>query len=327
MSRDKMVGIKDIADRCGVSPTTVSNVLNNKNNVGRQTRDRILEAARELGYVPKRAEEMVHKRKKNTVAINFSDFDAQFYFDVLHGISDYAVKKDFNLLICTKENFSKYADSDSICGCIIMDWSTDDATILKIADKGIPMVTLDRQMPHKLIKNMVTGNYESERTLVEKLVDSGFRSFAFLGGIDSDDNRERYRAFRDVLKENDISFNRNLLYEGDWTEKSGAAAARLIMLQPKMPEVLVCANDLMAIGAIRKFQENGIRVPEDISVCGFDDVIMSKYLGLTTVSVPNYERGYLAMQALADIIDGTGNFDNFKIGARVKWRKSIKPVT
>ena len=99
------------------------------------------------------------------------------------------------------------------------------------------------------------------------------------------------------------------------------------MLQPRMPQVLVCANDLMAIGAIRKFQENSIRVPEDISVCGFDDVIMSKYLGLTTVSVPNYERGFLAMQALSDIIDGVGDFGNFKIGARVKWRKSIKPLT
>ena len=321
-----MVGIKDIASKCGVSPTTVSNVLNNKNNVGRETRDLILKTAKELGYVHKRSETTVGGRKKNTVAINFSDFDAQFYFDVLHGISDYAVKKDFNLLICTKENFAKYADSDSICGCIIMDWSTEDSTILGIADKGIPMVTLDRQMPHKLIKNMVTGNYESERSLVEKIVSMGFSSFAFLGGIDSDDNKERYRAFRDVLKENNISFDRNLLYEGDWTEKSGAAAARLIMLQPGMPEVLVCANDLMAIGAIRKFQENGIRVPDDISVCGFDDVIMSRYVGLTTVSVPNYERGFLAMQALADIIDGTGDFENFKIGARVKWRKSIKPL-
>ena len=321
-----MVGIKDIASKCGVSPTTVSNVLNNKNNVGRETRDLILKTAKELGYVHKRSEVASGGRKKNTIAINFSDFDAQFYFDVLHGISDYAVKKDFNLLICTKENFAKYADSDSICGCIIMDWSTEDSTILGIADKGIPMVTLDRQMPHKLIKNMVTGNYESERSLVEKIVSMGFSSFAFLGGIDSDDNKERYRAFRDVLKENNISFDRNLLYEGDWTEKSGAAAARLIMLQPGMPEVLVCANDLMAIGAIRKFQENSIRVPDDISVCGFDDVIMSRYVGLTTVSVPNYERGFLAMQALADIIDGTGDFENFKIGARVKWRKSIKPL-
>ena len=69
MSRDKLVGIKDIADRCGVSQATVSNVLNNKNNVGKQTRDKILKAARELGYVPKRTEDTVHKRKKNTVEL------------------------------------------------------------------------------------------------------------------------------------------------------------------------------------------------------------------------------------------------------------------
>ena len=102
-----MAGIKDIAIKCGVSPTTVSNVLNNKNNVGRKTRDMILETAKELGYVHKRADSTANRRTKNTGVINFSDFDAQFYFDVLHGISDYAVKKDFNLLICTKENFAK----------------------------------------------------------------------------------------------------------------------------------------------------------------------------------------------------------------------------
>lgn len=158
---------------------------------------------------------------------------------------------------------------------------------------------------------------------MEKLVEAGYSSFAYLGGPDTDDHRERYHAFRDVLKENGIPFPRTNLYEGDWKEKSGAAA-RLIILQERMPEVLVCANDMMAIGAIRKLQENGIHVPEDISVCGFDDVIMARYLGLTTVSVPNYERGLLSMQALSEIIEGNGSFETLRIGARVKWRKSAK---
>lgn len=322
-----MAGIKDIAKACGVSTATVSNVLNNKKNVGKETREEILRTARELGYVHKKPGNPGRIRKKNTIVVNFSDFDTIYYLDVLHGISDYAIKRDYDLLICTKENLARYADPDNVCGVIVMDYNTEDSTIIDIADAGIPIVTLDRGFDHGLIKNMITSNYESERALVEKLVEVGYRSFAYLGGPESDDSRERYRAFRDVLKENNIAFHRNCLYDGDWREKSGAAAARLIMLQEKLPEVLVCANDMMAIGVIRKLQENGIRVPDDISICGFDDVIMSRYLGLTTVSVPNYERGFLSMQALSEIIDGIGSFEDFKIGARVKWRRSTKPLT
>jgi LacI family transcriptional regulator len=186
----------------------------------------------------------------------------------------------------------------------------------------MPVITLDRELKHPMIKPMIVSNYEGERQLMQKLVEAGFKSFAYLSGQDTADNKERYTALRDVLRENDISFHRNDFYEGDWREKSGTQAARLIMLRDRMPEVLVCANDMMAIGAIRHFQENGIRVPEDISVCGFDDIIISRYLGLTTVSVPDYERGFLAGQALLNILDGTGDFDTYRIGARVKWRRT-----
>ena len=322
-----MTGIKDIAAACGVSIATVSNVLNNKKNVGKDTREKILRTAKELGYVHKASSMQRNPKSKNTVVVNFSDFDTIFYLDILHGISDYAVRRDYNLLICTKENLAKYADPDNVCGVIVIDSNTDDGTIISIADAGIPIITLDRQLSHRLIKNMVVSNYESERQLIEKLVEAGYRSYAFLKGLDTEDCRERYRAFRDVLKEHDIPFHRNDLYEGDWRERSGGAAARLILLQERLPEVLVCANDMMAIGVIRKLQENSIKVPDDISVCGFDDILIAKYLGLTTVSVPDYERGFLSMQALSEILDGSGTFETFKIGARLKWRRSTKNFT
>lgn len=89
-------------------------------------------------------------------------------------------------------------------------------------------------------------------------------------------------------------------------------------------DVLVCANDNMAIGAMKAFRENGVQVPDDIAVCGFDDTEMAKVMGLTTVSIPNYERGYLAAQYLIENIAGVGNYDAFKISAKVKWRSSTR---
>ncbi len=315
-----MAGIKEIAERAGVSITTVSNVLNKKKNVGARTREKVLSIAQELGYNHKEQSGIDGKRR--TIIVSFSDFDTLFYLDILHGISDYVSKQGYHILICNGDDLAHYSDPDEVCGCIILSSQILDSQVIAVADKGMPVITLDRELKHPMIKPMIVSNYEGERQLMQKLVEAGFKSFAYLSGQDTADNKERYTALRDVLRENDISFHRNDFYEGDWREKSGTQAARLIMLRDRMPEVLVCANDMMAIGAIRHFQENGIRVPEDISVCGFDDIIISRYLGLTTVSVPDYERGFLAGQALLNILDGTGDFDTYRIGARVKWRRT-----
>ncbi len=315
-----MAGIRDIADKAGVSITTVSNVLNRKKNVGAKTREKVLKIAGELGYSHREQSGIDGKRR--TIIVSFSDFDTLYYLDILHGISDYVSKQGYHILICNGDDLAHYSDPDEVCGCIILSSMIQDSQVLAVADKGLSVITLDRELKHPMVKAMIVSNYEGERQLMQKLVDEGFDSFAYLTGQDTADNKERYMAFRDVLKENGISFHRNDLYEGDWKEKSGVQTARLIMLRDRMPQVLVCANDMMAIGAIRHFQENGIRVPEDISVCGFDDIIISRYLGLTTVSVPDYERGFLAGQALLNLLDGSGDYETYKIGARVKWRRT-----
>lgn len=316
-----MSGIRDIAERAGVSISTVSNVLNNKNNsASAATREKILAIAKELGYETSVAK----KRGTRTIICNLSDFDALYYLDILHGISDYTNAKGYSMLICTGENFSHYADPEVVCGCIVNDVRTDDADLIKVAEKGVPIIVLDREMAHPGIKSIVVNNYAAEKQLMEGLVEAGYTRFAFLAGLNTDDNKDRYAAFRDTLKEHDLQFHRNDLYEGDWREKSGAQAARILMLSEEMPEILVCANDMMALGAIRLLSQNGLRIPDDIAVAGFDDIIISRYTELTTVTVPDYERGYLAAQALIDILDGKGDFETVRIGARVKWRKTTK---
>ncbi len=315
-----MSGIRDIAERAGVSISTVSNVLHNKNSASAATREKILAIAKELGYeVP-----VSKKRGTQTIIVNLSDFDALYYLDILHGISDYTNAKGYSMLICTGENFAQYANPDVVCGCIVNDVKTADSDLLEVAGKGVPVIVLDRLIDSPRVKSIVVNNYAAEKQLIEGLIESGYTRFAFLAGINTADNQDRYAAFRDTLKEHDLPFSRSSYYEGDWHEKSGAQAARILMLSEEMPQILVCANDMMALGAIRHFKQNGLRVPDDIAVVGFDDIIISRYTELTTVTVPDYERGYLAAQALIDILDGKGDFETVRIGARVKWRKSTK---
>lgn len=313
-----MAGIREVAERAGVSISTVSNVLHHKNSASEETKERIFAAAEELGYEIPSGKQPANR----TILFDFSDFDMLYYMDILHGISDYVYARDYSLLISTGRNFLQYADPEQVCGCIVIDLYTPDSSLRKISEKGVPIIVLDREVAIPRVKSIVVNNYAAERRLIEGLYEGGARRFAFLDGLDSEDNRERFRAFRDVLRERELPFRRNDRFEGDWREKSGTQAARLLMLSEEMPEVLVAANDMMAIGAIRKFRENGLRVPEDIAVCGYDDIIISKYLGLTTVSIPDYERGYLAAQSLIDILEGEGDYETVRLGAQVKWRKS-----
>ncbi len=313
-----MAGIRDIAEQAGVSISTVSNVLHNKNSASAATRDKILRIAAELGYeIP-----ASKKRGNNTVICNISDFDALYYLDILHGISDFLSSRDYSMLICTGDNFSRYADPDVICGCIVNDVKTSDSDLESVAGKGIPIIVLDREMECGGVKSIVVNNYAAEKQLIEGLIETGYEKFAFLAGLNTCDNKDRYAAFRDALREHDIPFSRTDYFEGDWREKSGAQAARILMLSEEMPQILVCANDMMALGAIRMFKQNGLKIPDDIAVAGFDDIIISRYTELTTVTVPDYERGYLAAQALVDILDHKGDYDTVRIGARVKWRKT-----
>ncbi len=320
-----MTGIRDIAKAAGVSISTVSNVLNGKQNVGDETKERVMRICEELSYYPNMAGKTLKKGNSRTILFNFSDFDRSFFLKIINGISDYANEYDYDFIISTHKSCEKYMRSNLTAGCISLDSRMTNEVLLKAASEAYPIVVLDRVIHNPYIKTIITNNYDPMSQLMQRVIDCGYRKFAFVGGPEAtEDNRERYKAFTDVLEKNHMLFKRENYYAGDYREKSGYRAAKIIMLSERFPEVLVCANDNMAIGAIRAFRENGIRVPEDIAVTGFDNTEMSGIMELTTVEVPNYERGYLAAQYLVENIEGKRNVELFRISAQVKWRKTVE---
>ena len=313
--------VKEIAELAHVSPATVSNVINHRNNVGEKTRQRIIDICNECGYD-------IHKAKAkkgedaNTILFNFSEYERNFYLKIIHGISDYVYSRGYDLMICTNKSCSKFMDSSFTCGTIMLDMKCKDSMLIQKAKEGYPIVALDRIMDVPNIKSVVVNNYNSMAELVQGLVDKGYKRFGYVAGIDTLDNQERYQAFRDVLYRNGLTFSRENYFIGDYYEKSGYQSARLMLLSENIPEVLVCANDNMAIGAMKALQQEGYKIPEDIAVTGFDGTEMAEFMGLTTVDVPDYERGYLAAQFLLQNITGGCSFDVFKIAAKVHWRTS-----
>lgn len=313
--------VKELAKLAGVSPATVSNVINNRNNVGGETREKVLMLCKEQGYDIQKL-----KRKKNddskTILFNFSDYERKFYLKIIHGISDYVYSRGYDLIICTTKSCPKFMDSMFTCGTIMLDMKCKDSMLIAKANEGYPIVALDRIMEVPNIKSVVVNNYNPMSELMQGLVKKGYRRFGYIAGIDTLDNQERFQAFRDVLQMNGITFSRENYFVGDYHEKSGYQSAKLMLLSENIPQVLVCANDNMAIGAMKALKQEGYRVPEDIAVTGFDGTEMAEFMGLTTVDIPNYERGYLAAQFLLQNIAGGYNFDVFKIAAKVHWRTS-----
>ncbi len=319
-----MSSIRDVAQAAGVSISTVSNVLNGKPNVGEKTKEKILDICHELEYSPNIAGKALKQGKSKTILFNFSDFDRSFFLKIINGIYDCTIENDYDFIISTNKSCEKYMRGNLTAGCISLDAKMPNEVLIKSANEYYPIVVLDRLIRDSFIKSVIVNNYDPMYQLVQMIIDNGYRKFAFLGGPEhTDDNKERYHAFLDALEANHISFKRENYYMGDYRKKSGYRTAKIIILGEKLPDVIVCANDNMAIGVIKALRENGLRVPEDIAVTGFDNCDMASAMELTTIDIPNYERGYLATQYLISNIEGKRNVEPFRISAKVKWRKTV----
>lgn len=290
-----MAGIKDIAEAAGVSLSTVSNVINGKRNVGKKTREKVLQLIEEMDYVPNEAGKLLKTKENHTILFVFSDFDRSFYLEVLKGVNDYLKNKDYDLLICTQRSCEKYMRNNMSSGCIVLDAALRDDTILRCANENYPIVALDRTCASPYVRSVIVDNYPAMCEMMQDIIDRGYRRFAFLSGVETSlDNMERYRGFSDTIEKNGLHFHQKNYFVGDYREESGYTVGKILSLAENLPDALICANDNMAIGAIKAFRENNIRVPEDIAVTGFDDIERAQEIGLTTITVPDYERGYLA---------------------------------
>ena len=308
----------------GVSPATVSNVLNGRSNVGQATKERVLAICNEYDYHPNIVGRNLKTGKPRTILFTFSDFDRSFYLEVIHGIHDYAEAHDYDLLISTGRVCEKYMHPATTSGCIALDGKLPSELIDRKATADYPVVVLDRILANPYVKSILVNNYDPMFALVDSLAKRGFSKFSFLGGIENTaDNRERYQAFMDALAANGVRFTRDGYIAGDWHESSGIRAAQILLLTESRPQVLVCANDNMAVGAMRTFNANGLVVGRDISVTGFDNNAIAEYNGITTIDIPDYERGYLAAQALVGNIEGDMNKETFRITAKLIERTSI----
>ncbi|WEG12210.1 LacI family DNA-binding transcriptional regulator [Pullulanibacillus sp. KACC 23026] len=320
-----MVDIKEIAKLSGVSISTVSNVLNGRKNVSATTRERILKICKEQNYHPNIMGKNLKAGKTNTIVFNFSDFDRSFYLKIIEGISDQLNDSGYDLIICTHKSAENLMKSNFSSGAISLDVKMSDEFFITLSKRKFPIVLMDRLIDNPFISSVVVDNYPVMYELVQVLVNRGFKKFGYIGGWKNTlDNKERFSGFLDCLTNNNIPFESKYYFDGNYHEESGYQAVIQLLVSGTLPEVLVCANDDMALGAIQALKEKNIKIPEDISITGFDDSNIAEVAGLTTVTIPYYENGSMAAKRIIELIEGKQLEAPYKIRAKIKWRNSVR---
>jgi len=313
--------IKDVATKASVSVATVSFVLNNASGqpIGKVVRDRVQKAAQALNYHPNAsAAHLARRRTRHVAIVLYEDeylLSNTFYSRVVEGALKQALEREYHLLFSyLKADYKGRSDLP----IVITQQNTEGVLFIKqlipkmvadIATIGLPMVAIDNFLPLPRVSSVSMENRRGGALAAEHLGQLGHTQLAILaGGLDRLSIAERVRGFSDAIREarsgtgarQPIWKSSSLTFEGGYT-----AAIKGFRKNPEVTG-LFCVNDEMAAGAIRAARELGRRVPGQLSVVGFDDIDMARYIDppLTTIGVDKLELGRRAMNRLIDLIDG-----------------------
>lgn len=308
------VTIKDIARLANVSTTTVSRVINNKDEgVGSETRKKIQDIIKELNYKPSSlARGLVTKRTKS-IGLVLPDITNPFFPDLARGVEDYSVNKGYNAFLCNSDNNAekekRYINAlmeKHVDGLIITSThNLEEEHILELMENKIPIVILDRRFKSKDLHGVYTDNFSGAYEAVKYLIQNGHKSIGCITGpLDTSISRERLEGYKKALTDNGIEYDDRLIVQSDFKIDGGMNASQELLKNKEITAVFAC-NDLMAYGVYKTAKKLKLSVPDDISIIGFDDISLSQIVTptLTTVSQPIYEMGYEAAKMLISLIE------------------------
>lgn len=315
-----ITSLRDVARRAGVSVSTASRVLSGSSHpVSEATRKLVLEAAEELGFEPNRLARALATARSQTIGVVVHDVSDPYFAEIVRGLEDVAGASQYALFVSSSDReldkevavlrafVASQVDAIVLVasGMVGPEYLSAVSEVLGRFESlgGVVVSTSETSYP---APRVVFDNAGATRTMVEHLVELGHRQIAYLDGPEELQVCERRLAgFKAALDTHGIPFDPSLVEPGGFSIEGGArACARLI--ERARPTAILAANDLMAIGALETLGERGIRVPEDVSVAGFDDIEFAAHAAvpLTTVRVPLAELGRLGARLALDLLEG-----------------------
>jgi LacI family transcriptional regulator len=330
--------MKDVARHAGVSISTVSYVLNNSGPVGASRRARVLDAVRVLNYTPNESARSLKRRSTSTIGLVVPDLTNQFFAAVAEGVERAAAERDVLVVLCAPEateqpvsHHAKLLRSQRLDGVVYLSGiGTSPSLILELAESG-PIVLVDERISGFELPSVVSDGRRGAREVAAYVLEQGHKRLAIIGGPEALWTAEqRLAGYREALAAAGLDPDAVPALVGDYRQQSGAELAERALAGPPdhRPTALLCANDLMAIGALEYCKTAGIRVPEDVSIAGFDDIPIAALITprLTTVSQPARDMGYQAAAVLFEQLERGRNGPSHKsFPTTLQVRDSVVP--
>jgi LacI family transcriptional regulator len=307
------ITIRDVAKEAGVSVSTVSRVLNDKDDVAPETYERVQDIIQELGYTSSLAARSMRSRRTNVLGLIVPDVADSFSIQVMKGVNQAITELDYDLIIYTSGSIKKRsaAERERHFVSLLNGSITDGVIIVTPAATSFsttaPVVTIDPNNNCPECLTITATNHDGALVAMEHLIGLGHRRIGFVSGRpDLQSANHRLQGYLDALRQANIPQDQALIEEGDFSPETGRVCARRLLSFPDPPTAIFAANDQSAIGAIDAAHELGLRVPEDLSIVGFDNIPEAAYANpaLTTVDQFIHQMGHVATEMLIGLIQG-----------------------
>jgi len=314
----KATSIKDVAKEAGVSISTISNALNNSRYVKKETKEKILEIVRNLNYTPNLIARGLKTKSTRTIAVIVPDISNQFFAQVIKGVEEIARQRKYNvLLVCTYYDVVEEKQSMEILrkqfvdGFMLISGYNSYDHISKLNNVKVPIVVADRELENIKVPSVLIDNFNATREAVGYLYRLGHRKIGYISYTYDNQTtvEKRFKGYCKGLEENKLIFDPDIVVTSKalrLNELQGSReAVKKILSSKNIPSAIMNASDFIAVGVIRSLKELKIKIPEEISVMGFDNILMSFYTDplLTTIKQPKKQMGTTAMNLLLDIIE------------------------
>jgi len=308
------VTVKDIARKAGVSHSTVSRALHGNPLISEDTKQRIQQMAIELGYLPSAAARTLKTNRSHVLGVVLSNIDDPFFSEILQGIEEIIQSSGYSLFIAAahrdpgrEREIVQAMVEHRVDGVIICSTSFSEERSRQFLQFGVPIVVVNNQAVEDFRYSIYHDDIDGSRQVTRHLLELGHRRIAYIGNSASGRSTlDRWTGFRQAMETASLAFPVKYVYEatGGSTEDGVTAAGYFLSLSER-PTALVCYNDMMAVGVMKGLQQAGIRVPNDISITGFDNIIFSAYTNppLTTLDQPKRFIGAEAARLFLELLD------------------------
>lgn len=336
-----MTTIKDIAKAAGVSITTVSRGLNGYSDVSEKTREKIVRIAKELNYSPNTLARSLVMNKSKTFGLlvsglNQSSAKDNITFDMLAGINKFVGECGYDIVLLSttstkqrEKTYTQLCRERRVDGVIIQGIRTDDPYLKEVVESDIPCVLIDIPLTSSTVGYVTTDNILGAKKAVQHLIHMGHKKIGFINGHDfAFVSQQRLAGYKEAINEANIQINQKWIRNGEFSEETAELVASKLLEEHPEITAIFCASDLMALGVIQAARKLGIDVPNELSIIGFDDIILASYVtpSLTSIAQNTFQMGYEAARLLLSIFENEAESHVVSLGTELMIRESTKPL-